>query len=146
MKYWLGASIIIFSAVMWFLGIGGATQHFIIGQRTDTYSVTTAAGASTANIALHSATYEGDATSITVVSSIGEAPAWASYNNTTHSLALSNLTDNATRTISASYNVLSPLMASMPPAITFFQDVVPLLYYITFTVLPIVAIVMMVRK
>lgn len=102
------AFIVIFAATFLFmLPLTGMVYDFRTDVRTDTFTVTTAAGITSANTTLLQAIYGNDTGTISYVSSISEVPVVASYNATTRQLTTSGLTPATSRTLAVSYDVLA---------------------------------------
>lgn len=98
--------IIIASTVMFMLPYFDAAEALKVDTQTDYFSLETAVGQSTDNVVFSKALYDDDTTSILVVSDLStEGITWGSYNGTAQHLLISNMTENTTRTLTATYDI-----------------------------------------
>jgi len=100
--------IILASCILFLFPITDAAEDFKTDLRTDTIGAATAAGVTSANITLGTTIYEGDTSTVTVVSDLGtDSPAFigSTYSATSHSGNVSGLTANTTRTFTVTYDI-----------------------------------------
>lgn len=98
--------IILASTILFLIPFIQAAEDLKTDQRTDYFNISTAVGITTSNITLGEALYDNDLTTIQIVSDLStDSVVWASYNATDRHILISALTDNSTRTLTASYNV-----------------------------------------
>lgn len=101
------AFIIIMAAVILFLlPLTLAMYDFQTDLRVDSITGTTGVGETSDNVVLGTTVYDDDTTTITVVSDLGsDNPAAGAYASGSHTLNVTGLTANTTRTLTISYDV-----------------------------------------
>ena len=93
------------SAILFMLPFTQMAYDFRTDPRTDTYSVDTAVGETTANESLYGDLYDGDMGSIDIDSDLAtDVPMPASYSTTTRLLDITGLTANNTRILNITYD------------------------------------------
>jgi|SRR3990172_10535902 len=100
------AFLIMVSAVILFLlPITTLVYDFRTDLETDTFSVTTAIGETSANTTLLVAIYGNDTDTISYTSNVTETPSVSAYDTATRQLTTASLTANVTRSLVVSYNI-----------------------------------------
>ncbi len=98
--------ILVTSAILWLLPVSSAVYQFKTDVRADTFSATTAAGVTSANVTLLKALYLDDTSTISFTSNeTTDIPLASSYNSTNRQLLVSGLGGSLTRTLDVSYDV-----------------------------------------
>lgn len=98
--------IIIVSAILFLLPLTEGIYDFRTDLQTDTFSVSTNATATAANVTLLNVLYDNDTTTISILSDTSaDIPVYSSYNITSRDLEMSGLAVSTTRIITASYDV-----------------------------------------
>ena len=98
--------IIVASTFLFLLPLTLLVEDFKKDQQIDNFSVPTAVGETTENVSLSEELYEGDATSVTVLSDLAtDSAGWGSYNATVNNLLITGLTTNTTRIIKVTYDI-----------------------------------------
>jgi len=106
MRVYKAFIVIMASVILFLLPITGAMYDFQTDRQEDDFSVITAAGVTTDNLTLSETIYDADTTTISLISDLSsDVPGWTAYDNTSHSLAISGLTANATRNITVYYDI-----------------------------------------
>lgn len=94
------------SVILFLLPLTTAIYDFRTDLRTDTFSIATGVGVTSANETLLNDLYDGDIGSIDIASDdAADVPLANSYNATSRLLNITGLTDNTTRTLSISYDI-----------------------------------------
>ena len=98
--------IIVASTFMFLLPLTTAVEKYKTYQQEDIFSVTTGVGETVDNITFSETLYEGDSTSVTILSDLStDATGWNSYNSTYNNIGLTGLTASEVRVITATYDV-----------------------------------------
>lgn len=106
MRVWQAFLIILASVILFLLPLTDAMYDFKTDRQEDSFSTSTAAGQTTANLTLSESVFDDDTTTIEITSDLStDSPAWSSYNATSHSLLASGLTANTTRNLTLYYDV-----------------------------------------
>ena len=98
-------TIVLTSVFLFLLPLSTLVYNYRTDPRTDDFTVTTAAGVTTANVTLLKFIYDDDTGTVSFSSTIDEVPALTSYNATSKTILVSALTDNTSRTLSVTYDV-----------------------------------------
>lgn len=98
-------TIVLTSVFLFLLPLSTLVYNYRTDPRTDDFTVTTAAGVTTANVTLLKFIYDDDTGTVSFSSTIDEVPALTSYNATSKTMLVSALTDNTSRTLSVTYDV-----------------------------------------
>lgn len=114
------------AASLFLLPVSRGIYDFKTDVREDTVTITTAAGVTSANFTLIKSVYDDDTSTISVTSNLStDFPVFSSYNTTTRLLAFTGLTANASRLITAEYDIDA---LSDSPAIETFANLIPFLW------------------
>lgn len=97
--------IVLVAVFLFLLPITDMVYDYRTEERTDSFTTATGVGVTTANVTLHEFIYDDDTSTVSISSSIAEAPAFSSYNGTTKTVLVASLTDNTTRTLEVSYDI-----------------------------------------
>lgn len=120
------------------LPVTDAIYDYQTDLRTDTNTVTTAAGVTTGNVTLFTALHDDDTSTITITSNDSDdSPVYSSYNTTTRALDFTGLAENTTRTITVTYDIYA---LSSSGAIDTFVDKLDLFWLVVIVAFPIAAI------
>ena len=104
MKIFYAFLVIVAATLLFMLPITTMVYDFRTDIREDTFTVTTAAGVTSANVTLLKTIYDNDTATISYLSSKPEVPVFTSYNTTSRQLLTGNLTALTTRTLYVSYD------------------------------------------
>lgn len=138
MRIFYAFIVVVIAVLSWLLPITDSVYDFRTDQRTDDFTVATAVGVTTGNVTLIKAIYSNDTQTLSLLSSLNtDSPTFVSYNTTTRNVAISGLTANTSRTISASYDV-DALNGSA--AIDTLANYIPFIWMLCIIVLPMAAI------
>ena len=92
------------AGLLFMLPVSEAIYDYRTTERTDINTVNTAVDVTTGNVTLFTAVYENDTSTIGITSDLStDVPLFSTYNTTTRLLVFSGLTDNTSRTITATY-------------------------------------------
>lgn len=98
--------IIVASTIFFMLPLTESVDAFLVDTQTDYFSISTGVGVTTANVVFSEPLYDEDTTSIDMLSDLNtDTVGWNTYNATANRINLSGLTGNATRTITATYDI-----------------------------------------
>ncbi len=98
--------IIVASTFLFLLPLTLAVEDFKTDQQEDIFSVTTGAGGTSDNVIFSETLYEGDTTSISMLSDLAtDNTGWSSYNSTYNRIEITGLTVSSTRVITATYDI-----------------------------------------
>ena len=105
MRIFYAFLIVMVSAILFMLPLTEGVYDFRTDPRTDTFSVDTGVGVTTANESLLSDLYDCDMSSIDIDSDLAtDNPQYYAINCTTRLLDITGLTANTTRTLSITYD------------------------------------------
>lgn len=98
--------IIVASTILFLLPLTLAVEAFKTDTQEDTFSLVTAVDETSENVVFSETLYESDTTSISMLSDLAtDTLSWSSYNSTANRIQVDGLTGNATRTITATYDI-----------------------------------------
>lgn len=138
MRIFYAFIVIVIAVLSWLLPITDSVYDFRTDQRTDDFTVETAVATITANVTLLKFIYGDDTQTLSLTSSLAtDMPTFVSYNTTTRAVAMSGLTANTTRLISASYDV-DALNGSA--AINTLANYIPFIWMLCIVGLPMAAL------
>lgn len=132
-------SIILIDVLLWFLPYTTAIYDFRTDAQTDTFTVTTAVGLTTANVTFSKELYDNDTQTIILNSDLAtDNPILTSYNGTTRAALVSGFTSNATRDLEVVYD-----RPSFDPsgALSTFMDLIPWFWMLILAIFPLAALV-----
>lgn len=139
-KIFTGFLILVFSALLWLIPINSLVYTFRTDVTTNSFYVSTAVGTDNATVALTKAIYDDDTSTLTILSDLyTDVPVLVSYNTTTRATLFNGLTDNATRTISMSYDTDAVNNSSWDTILDFFPNLW-LIFIICFDLAALVAV------
>ena len=111
------------------LPITEAVDAFRSDTKVDELPCTTGSGETTDNLTLTHEVYEDDTTGMTLLSSDGDdTPVLSSYDSTYHSIYITGLADNTTRTITATYYISAMTIWT---GIDTLLNMTPMIWYIS---------------
>lgn len=132
--------LIVSVAILWMVPFTEGIYDFRTDVRADTYTVNTEVGDTTTNVTLHRPVYDDDSETISVISSLGtDSPTITGYTPSTRSVGVSGLSENTTRTLTASYDVDA---LDTHSAIDLLLDIAPILIILLLVALPPAGLVM----
>lgn len=127
--------IMMVSVFLWILPISESTYAFRTDLREDSFTVSTGAGVTSANVTLFDEVYDDDTSTISIVSDdVDDTPLYSSYNSTTRQLTFSGLAASTDRTVTVTYDADALQGASVFHTL---MDQAPWLYILMVIVLPI---------
>ena len=98
--------IIVASTFLFLLPITLLVEDFKVDRHEDNFSITTGGADTTDNVILSNELYEGDTTSITILSDDADDSAgWGAFSATFNELEVTGLAVNTTRTIEVNYDI-----------------------------------------
>ena len=138
MKIFYAFLIILTAVILLMLPLTGMVYDFRTDQRDDTFSVSTGAGVTAANVTLLRAVFDDDDQTIAFTSNATESPIVVSYNGTTRQLLVGALTESSTRDLVVTYDI--DALAREGTAVNGLIDRVPAMYLLTIIAFPVAAV------
>ena len=106
MRIFYALLILLASAILWMLPVTEGIYDFRTDVREDNFTVLTAAGVTNSTVQLFTDIYDDDVSTIDLSSNSGDdTPTYSSYNPTTRNLVVTDLSANATRTLTVFYDI-----------------------------------------
>lgn len=139
MRIFYSFLIMFVSAILIILPISAGVYDFQTDLREDNFTVTTAVGSDNCTVQLLKPIYDNDTSTITVSSrDVDDEPLYSSYNCTTRALTIIGLAEDATRSLTITYDV-DAIPGSN--ALATFLSYLSFIWIIMWVALPISAIV-----
>jgi len=137
MKIFYSFLIIVCATILILLPVTAGIYDFRTDLREDNFTSSTAVGSDNDTVQLFKAIYDDDVSTISITSnSVNDAPVQYSYTTATRALLVTGLTDNATRTLSVTYDVA----AFAPGGLTAFLDILPYIWILIWVAFPLAAV------
>lgn len=129
------------TGLLFFVPISEGIEGFRTDTKVDELPSVTAVAETTDNLTLSHSIYNDDPTGLTLLSTdADDTPALNSYQASTHSIIVSGLADNTTRTITVTYTISAMTLWS---GVDTLMDYTPLVWYlsvVSFIVISLLAI------
>lgn len=140
-RVFTGFLILVFTVILMLLPISEGVYNFRTNPRTDSFTVTTAAGVTSANVVLIKNIYDDDTGTIVFASDdADDSPLFTSYNGTTRQVVFSGMAANTTRGLDITYDV--DAWAAVPAMGTVSDVIMPwLLFIFIFVLFPVAGVV-----
>jgi len=139
MRIFYSFLILMVSVFLWILPFTDSAYAFRTDLREDNFTVSTAAGVTSANVTLFDEVYDDDTSTISIVSNdADDAPLYTSYNATTRQMLFSGLAVSTDRTVTVTYDVDALSGNSVFHTL---MDQAPWLYILIIIALPIAGLV-----
>lgn len=135
MKVFYAFLIMLTATILLMLPLTTMVYDFRTDQKDDTFTITTGAGVTTANVTLAKPLYDDDTQTISFTSNVTETPAVSSYTTSTRQLLVSGLEPSDTRALVVTYDV--DAIAGEGTAINTLLDRVPALYLLIIISFPV---------
>lgn len=137
MKAFWSFLIVFCSVLLWVIPFTDAAHNFKTDVRTDEFTVTTADSTNT-TVQLFTTLYDGDSSSVDLLShDVDDSPLLSSYNTTTRAAVITGLAGNTTRQLDVAYDVDALGNATL---ITLAGVTTPWLWYAIASVFPLAAL------
>lgn len=132
--------VIVAAVILFMLPLTEMIYDFRTDQRADDFTVTTAAGVTTANVTLGKPVFDDDTQTISFSSNTTtDIPVVSSYNVTSRQLLIAGLTASTTRAVEVTYDI--DALTGEGSAISSLMDRVPAVYLLIVIAFPIAATV-----
>lgn len=106
MRIFYAFLVLVTAAILFMLPVSEAIYDFRTDLKVDALPSYTAPAETTDNLTLTHQVYDNDTSSVVVLSSDSDdLPILSAYDDPTHSVLISGLTDNTTRTLQISYDI-----------------------------------------
>lgn len=139
MKVFYAFLIVLTAAILFMLPLTTMVYDFRTDQRDDTFTITTGAAVTTANVTLANYVFDDDIQTISFTTNdTAEYPVTSSYNATSRQLLVAGLNTSTSRLLEVTYDVDS--IAQEGTAINSLMDRVPALYLLIIICFPIAAL------